>query len=290
MLQRLGRFASKTFLLWMLLASITGFLILDIFKGFGTFVPYLLGIVMLGMGLTVTVDDFKLILKEPKAVLIGIVLQYTIMPLSAYAVVKLFQLPADIAIGVLLVGCCPGGTSSNVISYLAKGNVPLSVTITTISTILASFMTPFLMFVLAQEWMDVSFIAMFISVVKVVLVPLVLGILIQRFLKPVAHVGEDILPIISVIAISVILGAVVAGSGELIIQTGLLIFLVVVIHNAIGYLLGFWFSHLFKLNYTDQKTVSIEVGMQNSGLAASLATVHFNPLAAVPGAIFSVVH
>ncbi|ARJ50480.1 bile acid:sodium symporter family protein [Staphylococcus lutrae] len=290
MLQRIGQFASKTFLLWMLLASLIAFIIPDVFKGWGIVIPYLLGVVMLGMGLTVTVDDFKLVLKEPKAVLIGVALQYTIMPLTAYAVVKLFQLPPDIAIGVILVGCCPGGTSSNVISYLAKGNVSLSVTITTVSTVLASFLTPLLMYGLAREWMNVSLLAMFISVLKVVLVPLLLGIIIQRFFKRIAEVGEDILPLISVIAISIILATVVAGSRALIIQTGLLIFAVVILHNMIGYLLGFWLSYALKLNYANQKTVAIEVGMQNSGLASSLATVHFNPLAAVPGAIFSVVH
>ncbi len=290
MLQRIGQFASRTFLFWMLLASLLAFFVPSIFIGFGGIIPYLLGVVMLGMGLTVSLDDFKLILKEPKPVIIGVFLQYTIMPFAAYAVVKLFHLPADIAIGVLLVGCCPGGTSSNVVSYLAKGNVSLSVTITSISTILAAILTPVLMFLLAREWMNVSLLAMFLSVVKVVLFPLLLGILIQKYMKRVAHVGTDILPLISVVAISIILGAVVASSKALIVETGLLIFVVVILHNVLGYTIGYALAHLFKLNYKDKKTVSIEVGMQNSGLAASLATVHFNPLAAVPGAVFSFIH
>ncbi|MCS4486058.1 bile acid:sodium symporter family protein [Staphylococcus americanisciuri] len=290
MLQRIGHFASKTFLIWVLLVSVIAFTVPGLFSGVGNWIPYLLGIVMLGMGLTIKVSDFKLVFKYPKPVIAGVVLQYTIMPLLAYCIVKAFHLPPDIAIGVLLVGCCPGGTTSNVMSYIAKANVALSVTITSISTILAPVLTPSFMYLFAREWMDVSFLSMFASVTKVVLIPILLGLLIQRFFKSFSEKSEDILPLVSVIAIAIILGAVVAGSRELIIETGLLIFTVVIAHNVLGYALGYFLANVLKLNYPDKKAVSIEVGMQNSALATSLATVHFNPLAAVPGAVFSFVH
>ncbi|MDO5375400.1 bile acid:sodium symporter family protein [Staphylococcus rostri] len=290
MLQRIGHFASKTFLVWVLLVSIIAFSAPGLFSGLGEYIPYLLGIVMLGMGLTIKVSDFKLIFKYPKPVIIGVVLQYTIMPLLAYLIVKTFQLPPDIAIGVLLVGCCPGGTTSNVMSYIAKANVALSVTITSISTILAPVLTPGFMYLFAREWMDVSFLSMFASVTKVVLIPILIGLLIQRIFTNLAEKSEDVLPLVSVVAISIILGTVVAGSRELIIETGLLIFTVVIAHNVLGYATGYFMANILKLNYPDKKAVSIEVGMQNSALATSLATVHFNPLAAVPGAVFSLVH
>lgn len=274
----------------MLLVSIIAFSAPGLFSGLGEYIPYLLGIVMLGMGLTIKVSDFKLIFKYPKPVIIGVVLQYTIMPLLAYLIVKTFQLPPDIAIGVLLVGCCPGGTTSNVMSYIAKANVALSVTITSISTILAPVLTPGFMYLFAREWMDVSFLSMFASVTKVVLIPILIGLLIQRIFTNLAEKSEDVLPLVSVVAISIILGTVVAGSRELIIETGLLIFTVVIAHNVLGYATGYFMANILKLNYPDKKAVSIEVGMQNSALATSLATVHFNPLAAVPGAVFSLVH
>ncbi|MCQ9300269.1 bile acid:sodium symporter family protein [Staphylococcus hyicus] len=290
MLRQIGQFASKTFLVWMLLTSFLGFIVPSAFTHFAPWIPYLLGVVMLGMGLSIRLDDFKIVFKYPKPVIIGVVLQYTIMPLLAYLIVKLFHLSPEVAIGVLLVGCCPGGTSSNVISYLAKANVALSVAVTSVSTILSPFVTPSLMFLMAHQWMDVSFLSMFESVSKVVLIPIIAGLIIQRVFYKAAEKADDILPLVSVIAISIILGTVVASSKTLIIETGLLIFAVVILHNVLGYLIGYTLSALFKLTYEDKKTLSIEVGMQNSSLAASLATVHFNPLAAVPGAVFSFVH
>ncbi|MFO3719934.1 bile acid:sodium symporter family protein [Staphylococcus felis] len=290
MLHTMSQFASRTFVLWMLLVSVIAFLLPNVFIGFGPFIPYLLGIVMLGMGLTIKMEDFKLILKQPKPVIIGVILQYTIMPLLAYSIAKGFQLPTEVAIGVMLVGCCPGGTSSNIVSYLAKANVALSVTVTSVSTLISPILTPSLMYVFANQWMDVSFMSLFTSVIKVVIVPIIIGLVIQKLFKKASDTSEDILPIISVVAISVILGAVIAGSKNMIFETGLLIFLVVILHNVLGYLIGYILAHVFRLSDGDKKAISIEVGMQNSGLAASLATVHFNPLAALPGAVFSFIH
>lgn len=212
------------------------------------------------------------------------------MPLLAYALAKGLRLPPEIAISVILVGACPGGTASNVMTFLAKGNTALSVAVTSVSTLLAPILTPAIIYVLASEWLEVSASDMFMSVVKIVLVPIILGLIVQFFLKEQAKKSTDIMPLISVIAIVMIVMAVVAGSKEKIIESGLLIFAVVILHNGLGYLFGFLIAKMFKLNYADQKAISIEVGMQNSGLGAALAAAHFSPLAAVPSAIFSFWH
>ncbi|WP_242689008.1 bile acid:sodium symporter family protein [Staphylococcus simiae] len=286
----MSQFATKTFLLWMLVAAIIGFIFPSQLATLGTIVPYLLGIVMLGMGMTIEPKDFKVVFQSPKPVIIGVILQFTIMPTLAFVIAKVFQLPPEIAIGVILVGCCPGGTSSNVMSYLANANVALSVAITSVSTLLAPIVTPALIYLFANEWLKVSFAAMLWSVVQVVLIPIVIGFIVQNVAKKVARKVSTALPIVSVIAISLILAAVVGGSKSQILTTGLLIFAVVILHNVLGYSIGYLLARVFKLNKADKKAVSIEVGMQNSGLAVSLATVHFSPLAAVPGAVFSFVH
>lgn len=290
MLSKVSKFATNTFLVWMLIAAVIGFIFPMQLSTLSNWVPYLLGIVMLGMGLTIDPKDFKIIFQAPRSVIIGVVLQYTIMPLSAFLIVKLFHLPPEIAIGVILVGCCPGGTSSNVMSYLANANVALSVAITSVSTLLAPFLTPALIYLFAHEWLQVSFISMFWSVVQVILIPIIIGFVLQKLFKSFADKTATALPIVSVVAISLILASVVGSSKAQILATGLLIFAVVILHNLIGYILGYTFAKILKLDRPDKKAVSIEVGMQNSGLAVSLATVHFNPLSAVPGAVFSLIH
>ncbi|MEK4842244.1 bile acid:sodium symporter family protein [Staphylococcus sp. FSL W8-0271] len=290
MLSKVSKFATNTFLIWMLIAAIIGFIFPAQLATLSSWVPYLLGIVMLGMGLTIDPKDFKIIFQAPRSVIVGVILQYTIMPLSAFLIVKLFHLPPEIAIGVILVGCCSGGTSSNVMSYLANANVALSVAITSVSTLLAPFLTPALIYLFAHEWLQVSFISMFWSVVQVILIPIIIGFVLQKVFKKFADTTATALPIVSVVAISLILASVVGSSKAQILATGLLIFAVVILHNLIGYVLGYTFAKILKLDRPDKKAVSIEVGMQNSGLAVSLATVHFNPLSAVPGAVFSLIH
>lgn len=290
MLSKVSRFATNTFLVWMLIAAIIGFIFPAQLATLSGWVPYLLGIVMLGMGLTIDPKDFKIVFQSPRSVIIGVILQYTIMPLTAFLIAKLFHLPPEVAIGVILVGCCPGGTSSNVMSYLANANVALSVAITSVSTLLAPIMTPALIYLFAHEWLQVSFMSMFWSVIQVILIPILIGFILQKVFKNFAAKSAMALPIVSVVAISLILASVVGGSKSQILEIGLLIFAVVILHNIVGYTLGYTLARIFKLERADKKAVSIEVGMQNSGLAVSLATVHFSPLAAVPGAVFSLVH
>ncbi|MEJ9280978.1 bile acid:sodium symporter family protein [Ureibacillus thermosphaericus] len=288
--QKIGKFAGDTFALWVLLAAALAMWVPQYFTWIAPWITTLLGIVMFGMGMTLKLDDFKLVLQHPKGVILGIISQFTIMPLLAFVLAKTFQLPPEIAVGVILVGCCPGGTASNVMTFLAKGNTALSVTITSFTTLLAPIVTPALIYFLASEWLPVSFMAMFMSVVKVVLIPIILGILAQIFFKPVVAKSIDILPTISVVAIVLIVAAVVSGSRDKIIESGLLILAVVILHNGLGYAFGYLAAKIFRMDYEDKKAVAIEVGMQNSGLGASLAATHFDPISAVPSAIFSFWH
>jgi BASS family bile acid:Na+ symporter len=289
-LDRISQFAGNTFAIWVLLFAALAFFIPDGFTWIAPYISILLGIIMFGMGMTLSVDDFKEVLKQPKKVAIGIVGQFTIMPLLAFGLAVAFQLPPEIAAGVILVGCCPGGTASNVMTFLARGNVALSVAITSCTTLLAPFVTPALILLLASKWLPVSAGDMFMSVVKIVLIPIILGLVVKMLFRKQVEQSVKAMPLVSVIAIVAIVAAVVSGSQQKIAETGLLILLVVILHNCLGYLLGYWVARLLKLDYSDQKAIAIEVGMQNSGLGAALAAAHFSPLAAVPSAIFSVWH
>lgn len=254
------------------------------------YVTYLLGIVMFGMGMTLRFEDFKLVFKRPKDVFIGALAQFTIMPALAWVLATLFQLPPELAVGVILVGTCPGGTSSNVMTYLARGDVALSVSMTMTTTILAPIVTPILSWWLAGAWIDISLQAMMISIIQVVVVPIALGIIINKFFGDFVRKAIKLLPLISVIAIVLIVGGVVSVSAQKIMETGLLIMAVVILHNMLGYALGFAIAKALKMDMAKSKAISIEVGMQNSGLATSLAMMHFGAVAAIPGAIFSVWH
>ena len=257
-----------------------------------SYVNTLLGIVMFGMGLTLKPNDFKVVFSRPKDVIIGCIAQFTVMPLLAFALTKVFQLPAELAIGVILVGTCPGGTSSNVMTYLSKGDVALSVGMTAVSTVLAPFLTPLLTYLYAGQKVNVDMFSMFLSIVKVVIVPIVLGFVINHFFKKFTEKVVEILPLISTTAIVAIVAAVVSANSAQLMTSGLLIVAVVILHNLLGYGVGYGIGRALKLDTTKCRAISIEVGMQNSGLATSLATTHFAqyPLATIPGAVFSVWH
>lgn len=291
-LLKFTQFISKTFAIWVVVFAFIAAQFPETFKMFVPWIPYLLGIVMLGMGLTLTFKDFGEVTRNPKAVIIGVVAQFVVMPSIAFGLAKLFQLPSDLAIGVILVGCCPGGTSSNVMTFLARGNTALSVACTTISTLLAPILTPAIFYLFASQWLDINAGAMFISVLQMVLLPIFIGLVLRTIFKEKIAQFSQTMPLISVIAIVLIVTAVVAVSKDRIIESGLLIFAVVALHNGLGYLIGYIVSRLFKLEIYDSKAVAIEVGMQNSGLGAALAALHFkaNPLIAVPSAVFSFWH
>ncbi|ENH97570.1 bile acid/sodium symporter (BASS) family protein [Gracilibacillus halophilus YIM-C55.5] len=289
-LERVSSFVGSTFAIWVLLFAVLSFLIPSGFTWIADYITPLLGIIMFGMGLTLSASDFKEAFKRPKEVAIGVVGQFLIMPLLAFALVTILPVSTEVAVGVILVGCCPGGTSSNVMTYLSKGDTALSVSITAVSTVLAPFVTPALIYLFASQWIEVSASSLFVSIVQIVLLPILLGLLVQALLKDKVEAGRKAIPLVSVIGIVAIVAAVVSVNQEQIAETGLFIFLIVVLHNGLGYLVGIGLGKLMKMQPKQQKAVSIEVGMQNSGLGASLATDHFSALAAVPSAIFSVWH
>ena len=255
-------------------------------------IVWLLGIIMCGMGINLKLSDFKVVFSRPKDVVMGCIAQFTIMPLLAWLLTLAFNLPADLAIGVILVGCCPGGTSSNVITYLAKGDLALSVGMTAVSTVLAPIMTPFLTYLIADKSVDVDVWGMLLSIVYVVIIPIIIGIAISHYAPKVKESVSAYLPAIAAIAIAAIVGCIFASTSEQLLKTGAVIILVVILHNLCGYGLGFIIGYIFHLDRKKLIAISVEVGMQNSGLATSLAKTHFAacPMAAVPGAIFSVWH
>ena len=252
----------------------------------------MLGVIMFGMGLTLSPQDFRIVLSRPKDILIGCLAQFTVMPLLALGLSWAFALPKELALGVILVGCCPGGTASNVITYLAKGDLALSVGMTATSTLLAPLLTPLLVWLLAGTMVQVDTIGMLLSIVYVVIAPIAVGLIFQRYLPQFTKAIVPYLPAFSSIAIALVVGIIVAHNADRLLVGGLIVVLVVILHNLCGLSLGYVIGRLLNLPEPKKRAISIEVGMQNSGLASSLATLHFAayPLATIPGAIFSVWH
>ncbi len=289
-LESISSFTGKYFAFLVLGVAVISFFFPTAFLAFGGYITIMLGIVMFGMGLTLSAKDFKLVLTKPLPVLIGIVAQFTVMPLTALGIAYLLQLPPELAAGLVLLGSVPGGTASNVMVYLAKGNVPLSITMTSVSTLLAPFFTPVILYFLAGQWMPVNMSSMFMSIVQVILVPVALGIIVRKLAPNLIDRSVSVVPLISVAAIILIVGAVVAGNQEKIATAGLIIFLAVFLHNTAGLVLGYYAGKVCGLSLSDQRAISIEVGMQNSGLGVALATAHLGPLAAIPSAFGAVWH
>ena len=252
----------------------------------------LLGVIMFGMGLTLKAEDFKVVFSRPKDVLVGCLAQFSVMPLLAFALTRIFRLEEALAIGVILVGCCPGGTASNVITYLSKGDLALSVGMTAVSTLLAPVLTPLLVWLLAGKTVDVDVVGMLLSILWVVILPIALGLLVKRFWPRTTERASTWMPALSTLAICVIVLIVIAANAHKLLDGGLTILLVVALHNVSGLGAGYLVGTLLRLTPAKRRAISVEVGMQNSGLASSLATLHFAayPLATIPGALFSVWH
>lgn len=255
-------------------------------------INYLLGVIMFGMGLTLKLEDFKVVFSRPKDVIIGCLAQFTIMPLLAWLLVRLFSLDEALALGVVLVGCCPGGTASNVIAYLAKGDLALSVGMTGVSTLFAPLLTPLLTWLLAGKSVDVNVLSMFLSILYVVILPIVVGLFVKWLWPRFTEKSVAYLPAISSLAIAFIVMIIVAANAQKLLVGGFAIVAVVMLHNLCGLGVGYLIASMLRLSPSKRKAISIEVGMQNSGLASSLATIHFAayPMASIPGAIFSVWH
>ena len=252
----------------------------------------LLGVIMFGMGMTLSPQDFRVVLSRPKDILVGCAAQFSIMPTLAWLLAKTFSLPPELALGVMLVGCCPGGTASNVITYLAKGDLALSVGMTAMSTVLAPLLTPLLVWVMAGTFVNVDTVGMLLSIVYVVIAPIVTGFLIQHYLPKLTSRVFPYLPAFSSLVIALVVVIVVSHNADRLLTAGLLVIVVVMLHNLCGLALGYAVGRLLRLSHKKRTAISIEVGMQNSGLASSLANLHFAmyPMATIPGAVFSVWH
>lgn len=283
---------TNLFPVWVLLAGIVALINPLLFAWFqGAWITFGLSVIMLGMGLTLTLNDFKEVFKQPFHVLLGVILQYTAMPAAGWTLSYVFGLPVPFAVGLILVACCPGGTASNVVSYLAKADVPLSVTMTAVSTFFAVIMTPLLTAWLAGSRIDVNGWGLFWSTVQVVILPIALGIAINRLAHQWTQKIVKFSPLIAVIFIALIVASIVGAGRNQILESGFMLVLAVFSLHTVGFFLGYVLSRIFSKNEIAARTISIEVGMQNSGLGVVLARQNFaNPLVAIPSAISSVFH
>lgn len=231
----------------------------------------LIQIIMFGMGTSMSLNDFALVFKRPKGVFIGVCAQLIIMPFVGFTLAQISNLPPEIAAGIVLVGCSPSGVASNVMAYLANANVALSITITSIATLFAPFITPVLMKLLAGEFVEIEMIAMMWSIVKMIILPIGAGLLFNKLRGESAKWLDNAMPFVSMLAIGAIVTIITATGRDSLLEIGSLLILLVLIHNLFGYLLGYWFARLFKMSEGDARTISIEVGMQNGGLASGIA-------------------
>ena len=281
---------TQLFPLWAIIISILAWLYPPLFSSYKPLIVPLLSVVMFGMGLTLQLSDFSYVFQMPRLIFLGIVLQYTIMPLTAVALSSIMKLDPVLTAGMILVGTCPGGTASNVICYLARGNVALSITLTAISTLLAVILTPALTAELVSKSIHVPALDMLLSIFYMVIVPVSAGVLLNhvagRILKPVSV----FFPLVSVIAIVFIIAIIVSLNADNFQQIGPAVLIAVILHNCAGLMLGYYTSRLLGYSPAECRTLAIEVGMQNSGLAVALAIKYFTATAALPGAIFSIWH
>ena len=283
-------FVGRWFAVIVLAAGALALAVPDAFSGLTVAIPWLLSVIMLGMGMTLRPVDFAIIARRPWALLLGVAAQFFVMPLLGFGIAVALGLSPMLTAGMILVGSVPGGTASNVMVYLSKGDTALSVAMTSVSTLLAPVLTPLLVLLLVGESLPVDAGALFVSIVQIVLVPVVLGLVLRMIVPRLVERFLDVLPLLSVAGITVVVAAVIAASASTLLSIGVLVIVAVILHNSLGLTLGYYIGRLFGLPVASRRALSFEVGMQNSGLAAALAVAHFNPVAALPAAIFSVWH
>ncbi|BAZ00404.1 Na+-dependent transporter-like protein [Tolypothrix tenuis PCC 7101] len=286
---RLIKVSQDLFFVWVLIGAISGYLFPKITASGSGNISIALGVVMLGMGLTITLEQLKSLRHAGKALIVGVFLQFTIMPLLGWFAATVLKLPPMLALGVILVGASPGGTASEVITFLARGDVSLSVALTTASTLISPIMTPAWIWLLSANWVEIQPLSLIMTTVQFVLLPVLIGIVIRYFWTPSKLVMEGILPLVSMFAIVWIIATVVGLNHERLLIMPIVI-IAVIFHNVFGLILGYMGAAITGQPKPICRTISIEVGMQNSGLAVALAIAHFDPVAAIPGAIFSVCH
>ncbi len=290
MIGLLCRFIERHFLLLAVSLSLIAFMEPSLFTWMKPHIAFSLGIIMFGMGLTLEFSDFAEAIRNYKTVGLGVLLQYTVMPVLAVGLSVLFGLPQDVLIGMVVVGSCPGGTASNVIAHLAKANVALSVTMTIVSTCLAPLLTPLIIYIILNQQVEIPFLPMIQSVFWIVILPLVDGLVLRRLLRKRVDGLLHIFPSISIIVIAMLIACIIGLNRDLLGSFPLLVFLAVALHNLGGLGAGYGAGRLAGFNHRDSVTLAIEVGMQNSGLGVALATKYFSAASALPGALFSLWH
>lgn len=281
---------TRLFPLWALMIVVLGAVFSPEFVKFQPAIVPLLGLVMFGMGMTLTAKHFAMVLQRPWIVMLGVTLQFVLMPLIAWLLSTALDLSLPIAVGLILVGSSPGGTASNVICYLAKGNVALSITLTSVTTVLAMFMMPFLTWFYVGKTVPVPVWEMLLSILKIIIVPVTLGVVINTYFGARLEAVKRVFPLISVLAIVIIIGIIVALNEAQLRSLAGPVVTAVVLRNLIGLTGGYWLAKALGCDSIISRTLAIEVGMQNYGLAVVLAVKYFSPVAALPGAIFSIWH
>jgi len=281
---------SALFPLWAILFSIFAFMQPSLVVDFKSWIIPLLILIMFCMGITLKIDDFKRVLKKPKIIALTVVLQFLFMPLFAFLISKILNLSDELLIGMILVGAVSGGTASNVMAFLAKADVALSIAMTITSTLLSIVITPYLTLLYVGETIPVPAFSMLLSILKIVLIPVVFGVIINHFFNKYIEKKHDIFALVSIVSIIFIIGIVVGLNESRLVTIGVSLLFAIALHNLLGFISGYYVAKLFSYDKTICKTVAIEVGMQNSGLAVVLAMKYFSALSALPGAIFSIWH
>lgn len=287
-LEKLAQFICKYMTLWVIVISVIAFYNPEPFKPVGKYISYMLGVIMLGMGLTMSLEDFRLVLTRPKDVFYGVFFRYLIMPLVGFGVAKMLDLSPALAAGMVLLGACPSGTGSNVMTYIAKGDTALSITVSSVNTILAPVLTTYIFAFLAGAMIPIDIGALLLDIVKIVLIPISIGVALHTAAPKMVDKLVKVVPAVSVIFIITIMSSVVALNAAKMATMALVLCVAVAIHNIAGLVLGYYAGKAVGMNEKKSRAVTFEIGMENSGLAVALALAHLDPMAALPGAVMTV--
>lgn len=287
-LEKVAQFICRNMTLWVVVFSTIAFFHPEPFKPIGRYISPMLGVIMLGMGLTMSIDDFRLVLTRPKDVFYGVFFRYLIMPLVGFGVAKALGLPPALAAGMVLLGAAPSGTGSNVMTYIAKGDTALSVTVSSVNTLLAPVLTPYIFLALAGTMIPIDVVALLLDIVKIVLIPVAAGVALHAAAPRLVDKLTKVVPSVSVMFIIAIMASVVALNASKMAMMAVVLGVAVAIHNVAGLVLGYYSGKLVGMTDKQSKAITFEIGMENSGLAVALALAHLDPMAALPGAVMTV--
>jgi BASS family bile acid:Na+ symporter len=287
-LEKVAQFICKHMTLWVVVCCVVAFFFPTPFKPIGKYISYMLGVIMLGMGLTMSPKDFRLVLTRPKDVFYGVFFRYLIMPFVGFGVAKLLGLPPALAAGMVLLGACPSGTGSNVMTYIAKGDTALSITVSSVNTILAPVLTTYIFSSLAGSMLPIDLKALLLDIVMIVLIPVSAGVALHGVAPGLVEKLIKVVPAVSVMFIIAIMSSVVALNAAKMATMALILCVAVGIHNTAGLVLGYYAGRSVGMPQRKARAITFEIGMENSGLAVALALAHLDPMAALPAAVMTV--